>query len=65
MARLKKRKNEWSVRGIEAAYGVGKSVLSRDQVMLRKLLHGVEIQAQAKLEELFVKTRLIVDPAMV
>lgn len=64
-ARLKKRKNEWSVRGIEEAYGVSKSVLSRDQIMLRKLLQGVEMQAQAKLEELFVETKLIVDPATV
>lgn len=58
-ARLKKRKNEWSVRGIEDAYGVSKSVLSRDQQMLRKLLHGVEMQAQSKLEDLFRSTGLI------
>jgi len=60
-ARLKKRENEWSLRGIEKEYGTSKSVLHRDQQMLRKLLHGVEMQAQAKLEDLFTRTGLIGD----
>jgi hypothetical protein len=60
--RRKKRENEWSVRGLEKTYGVSKSVLHRDQQMLRKLLHGVEMQAQTHMEELFTRTRLIADP---
>jgi hypothetical protein len=62
-ARRKKRENDWSLRGIEKAYGVGKNVLHRDQQMLRKLCHSVEMLAQGKLEELFIGTRLIGDPA--
>lgn len=60
--RRTKRENEWSVRGIEKAYGVNKDVLHRDQKMLRKLLHGVEMLAQNKMEELFVKNGVVVDP---
>jgi hypothetical protein len=61
--RRKKRADEWSTRGIEKNYSVGRSVLRRDQDMLRKLLHGVEMQAQAKLEELFIRTGLVGDSA--
>lgn len=60
--RRKKKENDWSVRGLEKAYGVSKSVLHRDQQMLRKLLHGVEMIAQAKLEQLFIETYVIGDP---
>jgi len=60
--RRKKRENEWSVRGMERVYGIGRSVLRRDQDMLRKLLNAVEMQAQSKLEDLFTRTGLIGDP---
>lgn len=61
--RRTKRANEWSVRGLEKTYGVSKSVLHRDQQMLRTLLHGVEMLGQGKLEELFARTGLIENPA--
>lgn len=61
-ARLNKRKHDFSPRSIEEEYGISKSALSRDQTMLRKLLYAVEMQAQAKMEELFTRTGLIGDP---
>lgn len=61
-ARRKKRENEWSVRGIEKKYGFAKSVLHRDQQMLRKLLYGVEMQAQSKIEDIFVRAGLVCPP---
>lgn len=60
--RREKRVSEWSLRSIEKSYGVGKDVLHRDQQMLRKLLNGVEMLAQTKLEALFIETNLIDDP---
>ncbi len=61
--RRARRSNDWSIRGIEKTYGVDRGVLHRDQQMLRKLCLGVELLAQDKLEELFVRTELICDPA--
>lgn len=60
--RRERKAHQWSVRGIESRHGVAKSVLHRDQQMLRKLLQGVENIAQTKLERVFISTRLITDP---
>lgn len=60
--RRKQRRDDWSVRTIEKEYGVSKSVLHRDQVVLRKLFYGIEEQAQGKLEEIYLRMALIADP---
>lgn len=57
--RRKKRTSDWSLRAIEKEYCIGKNVLHRDQQMLRKICHGVEMLAQGKLEELFINTGLV------
>ena len=60
--RRKRRELEWSLRSIEREYGVGKNVLNRDQKMLRGIFYGLEVQAQEKLEVVFLHDGLIVDP---
>lgn len=61
-ARRKKRQLEWSVRSIEKEYGISKSVLHRDQIVLRKLFYGIEVLAQSRLEEIYLAAQLITDP---
>lgn len=61
-ARRKKRQLEWSVRSIEKEYGVAKSTVHRDQIVLKKLFYGIENQAQSRLEMLFLAAGLIGDP---
>jgi len=60
--RRKRRELEWSLRSIEKEYGVGKNVLHRDQKMLKGIFYGLEVQAQEKLEVVFVHDGLILDP---
>ena len=60
-ARRKRRVKEWSTREIEKEYGVGRSVLRRDQQMLRELLGKIELQAQERLERIFVRDGLLAD----
>lgn len=62
-ARRKRRAKEWSVRSIEQEYGVAKSVLHRDVVMLREMLIKIELQAQERLERIFVRDGLLAENA--
>jgi len=58
-ARRKRREKEWSARSIEAQYGVGRNVLNRDKAMLRELLGKIELQAQERLERIFLRDGLL------
>jgi hypothetical protein len=60
--RRKRREKEWSVRSIGQQCGLSKSTLHRDQIMLRKLLSEVELNAQNKLEVHFVQAGLLRAP---
>lgn len=60
--RRKKREAEWSLRSIEKSYGSSKSTLHRDQQLLRKVCMGTEVRAQGKLEEVFIRIGLVMDP---
>lgn len=62
-ARRKRREKEWSVRSIEREYGVSKSVLHRDVQMLREMLGKIELQAQERLERIFIRDGLLVENA--
>lgn len=58
-ARRKKREKEWSTRSLEKEYAVGRAILRKDQVMLKELCQGIELQAQSKLEQIFLRAGLI------
>jgi hypothetical protein len=53
---------EWSLRMIERDFSANRRTLTRDQKVLRKVCGDVELLAQMRLEELFVRTGLIPDP---
>jgi hypothetical protein len=60
-ARRKRRAHEWSARTIEKEYGVGRNVLNRDLQMLREMLIKIELQAQERLERIFVRDGLLAE----
>jgi hypothetical protein len=60
--RRSKRESEWSLRAIEKSYGCSKSTLHRDQQLLRKVCGGTETVAQNKMEDVFIRAGLILDP---
>lgn len=53
---------EWSLRMIERDFCANRKTLSRDQKVLRKVCGDVELLAQMRLEDLFIRTGLIPDP---
>lgn len=60
--RRKRRELEWSTRSIEKEYGVGRSVLRRDQGMLRELFREIETRALETLEMAFIAAGLLPMP---
>ena len=60
--RRSKRESEWSLRSIQRSYGSNYSSLQRDQKLLRKVCDSTETIAQNKLEDVFIRAGLILDP---
>lgn len=61
--RRTRREQRFSLRSLEREYGVSKSALHRDQQLLSKLCNAIELRAQARMEEVFIKSGLLPDPS--
>jgi len=58
----REEQESWSTRQIERDFGCSRTTLQRDQKVLRKLCGDLEAMALAKLEEIFIRAKLIPTP---
>lgn len=61
--RKSRQEHEFSLRAIARRHSIGRDTLHRDQLLLRKLCNAIEVRAQARMEEVFIKAGLLPDPS--